>query len=201
MLITITLPSCNLFYKTVLGIKNPKMETYNTINEYAKTLTIDNKSLVFAKDSSSMYKLSDIFKGSPEILIFNKAKTFLPYKEDSMACNAPIGRFLKNICAMETGHVVINREINYDHFLSLLDDHNNVLGNIKDTTIDFIIFANFAKYVPKVNKTHIPTWDKDFNNHSGNCSAKIIYVDLDYLESWGISKKSLPKLRIRPNKK
>jgi len=201
ILISSFLTSCSVFYRVVLGIKNPKMESYSSINEYAKTLNIDPKNLVFAKDSASMTELNKIFMGNPEVLIFNKSKMFLPYKNDSVACNAPIDIFLKNICDIETTHAPIKKEINFNHFISLLDDHSNALGIIKNANIDFIVFANFVKYVPKVNSTHLPAWNKELNNHLGNCNAKIIYVNLDYLESWGITKKSLPKIRLKANKK
>ncbi|CAN5378197.1 hypothetical protein BH10BAC1_BH10BAC1_05720 [soil metagenome] len=198
IVITFSLSSCSLFYKVAFGIKKPRMESYSSITEYAKTLNIEPSNLAFAKDSASQMELHAIFKGTPEILIFNKSKIFLPYKSDSVSCNAPIDSFLKNICEIESSHASFEREIDYTHLLSLLYDKNNILN---DTTIDFIIFADFVKYFPKVNSSHIIDWNREFNNHLGNCNAKIIYVNLDYLESWGMSKKSLPTLRLRQNKK
>ncbi|MGZ4054484.1 MAG: hypothetical protein ACXVPU_06770 [Bacteroidia bacterium] len=201
ILLIYLLPSCSIFYKVAFGIKNPKMENYNSITEYAKTLTINPNALVFSKDSLSNTELNIMFNGSPEVLIFNKSKKFLPYKNDSVACNGPVGLFLKNICNIESNHAPIRRKINYNNLLSLLDDHNDALKELNDTTIDFIVFADFAKYAPKVNKTHIIDWNNELKEHNGNCKTKIIYVNLDYLESWRISKKSLPRLRLKANKK
>jgi len=109
--------------------------------------------------------------------------------------------FLKNICNIESNHAITSKSIEYNYLISLLDNHNNSLKETNDTNIDFIVFADFAKFVPKVNKTHIINWGKELKEHNGNCKAKILYINLDYLESWGISKKSLPNLRLFANKK
>ncbi|HEY0031474.1 MAG TPA: hypothetical protein VGC65_11990 [Bacteroidia bacterium] len=196
-----SLSSCSFLIKKALGIKDPKIETYESINEYAKTLTIEPNELTFTKDSASYLELHNLFNGTLEILIFNKSKIYLPYKDDSIACNGPISLTLKNICNIESRHAPIRREINYDKLLHLLDDHNNALGALNDTTIDFIIFADFVKYFPKANTQHIIDWNRGFKEHNGHCNAKIIYVNLDYMESWGISEESIPRLRVTANSK
>jgi hypothetical protein len=192
--------SCNLFYKTVFGIKDPKMETYSSINKYSATLGIDSSDIVFSKDSTSYYQLNRAFMGSPEIVVFNSHNKFRPYKSDSIACNASVDTILKRICSIDQISIV-HKSLDYNYFVSLLDDHNRALENSNSTPYDYIVFVDYAKYFHKVNKNHIPGWKLALNGHHGSCSSKMIFVNLDYLESWNISKSSLPSFRLSANKK
>ncbi|MCW3071162.1 MAG: hypothetical protein JWO44_1052 [Bacteroidetes bacterium] len=191
------LSSCNLFYKVAFGIKDPKMETYYTINKYASSTDIDSASVIFSKDSASYYQINQCFRGSPEIVVFNKERKFIPYKSDSISCNASVDTILKRICSIEQISIT-HKPIRYEDFISLLDDHNLVLRDLQ--RYDYLIFVDFAKYFHRVNKNHIPGWNNSLRNHYGSCTTKIIYVNLDYLSSWHISKESLPTFRLSANK-
>ncbi|MDF2435831.1 MAG: hypothetical protein K0Q95_207 [Bacteroidota bacterium] len=138
--------------------------------------------------------------GSPEIVVFNSEKKFHPYKSDSVACNASVDTVLKRICSIEQISAA-HKSLDYTYFTSLLDDHNGVLENINKSQYDYIIFVDYAKYFHKVNKNHIPGWKSALESHNGPCKTRMIFVNLDYLESWQISEKSLPSFRLSANKK
>jgi len=195
------LSSCGLFYKTVFGVKNPKIETYHSINKYAGTIGVDSLSLTFAKDSAAYVELGKMFLGFSDILIFNSSKKFIAYKNDSVSCNASIDTVLKRLCNIDTVYMPMHLPRDYYSLISKLDDHNNVLASLDKNKFDFIVFADFAKYFHKVNKNHIPYWNKALKDHYGDCKIKMIYVDLDYLNTWNISKSSVPRIRLSPNKK
>ncbi|MCW3084580.1 MAG: hypothetical protein JWP12_1946 [Bacteroidetes bacterium] len=200
LLLITALSSCNLFYKTVFGIKNPKIETYYSINKYAKSIDVDSSLVAFTKDSTSYFLLNHIFMGSPEIVIFNKRSEFVPYKSDSIACNASVDTVLRKVCDVENTNLSKHKPIDYNNLINLLDDHNKVLAHLKDKPYDYLIFIDFAKYFHKVNKNHIPGWNNSIRKHYDNCNIAIVYVDLDYLNTWKISKESLPTFKLSGNK-
>ena len=141
-------------------------------------------------------QINNFFVGSPEILIFNSAKKHLPYKADGIACNASVDYTLQNVCRMNANEIMSKRLINYDSLISCLDDPNNCISNLDITTFDYVVFLNFAKYFDGVNKTHIIPWNKIINEYKIDCKVKYIYVNIDYIKSWGLKKKSLPKFRV-----
>lgn len=201
LILVFTLTSCNLFYKSVFGIKDPKIETYHSVNRYVKSIDVDSSLVIFTKDSISHFELNKIFSGAPEIIIFNKQLEFIPYKGDSVNCNASVDVVLGRICSMDITAPAVNSSVDYQKFVNRLDDHNNVLSSFNRSDFDFIVFADFTKYIHGINKKHIPGWNKALKNHSGACKVRMIYVNLDYLNTWNISKNSLPVFRLSPDKK
>ncbi|MCE3278428.1 MAG: hypothetical protein K0S44_619 [Bacteroidetes bacterium] len=189
--------SCSFVIKKWGGIKDPKMESYLSINQYSKSLNIDSTLIVFAKDSTSQVKLNRYFLGGPELLVFSGQKLFYPYKNDSSTCNAPIDNTLANICSINSNGINTKRNISIDSIFNCFIDPNKVLDHFEYSRFDFIVLMNYAKYFDGINKTHIPDWNAIINKGNSGCNVKYIYVNLDYLDSWGISKKSLPKLRIK----
>lgn len=199
--ITILLSSCGLFYRVVFNIKNPQFESYSSLNAYARKLTLDTSNVAFAKDTASITALTREFSGYQDILIFNRAHKYVPYKGDSVTCNASVDTIFKRICRIEENDIITAHHINFDKFIHMLDNHNHALDDIHDPKYDYIVFADYAKFFPKVNKNHIPGWDKAIKSNHGTCKTKIIYVDLDYLDSWHLPKDALPKLNLSSNKK
>ena len=189
--------SCSFVLKKWGGIKDPKMESFHSINQYSKSLNIDSTLIVFAKDSISQIKLNKYFLGAPELLVFTGQKRFCPYKNDSSTCNAPIDNTLKNICSINKNGITSQRTISIDSIFSCFVDPNKVLLHFEFDKFDYIVLMNYEKYFDGVNKTHIPDWNTIIKKGESNCSVKYIYVNLDYLDSWGISKNSLPKIRIK----
>jgi hypothetical protein len=191
------LTSCSFFIKKSSGIKNPKMETYQSINKYSQIYDIDSSLIVFSKDSTKYIELNKLFTGNPEILIFDQNKHFYPYKNEKLSCNATINYTLENICKTYSVFFNDTRKINYDTLISCLADPNHCISSFSLKQFDYIVFICFAKYTDGINKTHLIPWNKTIKESKNNCRVKYIYVDLDYLDTWGISNNSLPKIRIK----
>lgn len=200
-IICFALSSCSLFYRVAFAIKNPEFESYSTINKYADKIGLDSSEVAFSCDTTSNLKLINYFGGYQDILIFNREHKFLAYKDDSSSCNASVDTVFKRICGMGNNYIKTKRKIDFNTFIGLLDDHNAAMTDINDTKYDYIIFADFAKFFPKVNKDHLPYWDAAIKSHRDSCIAKIIYVNLDYLNIWNIPKSSLPVFNLSANKK
>jgi hypothetical protein len=189
--------SCSPIIKKIGGIKNPKLETVQSINSYGTTINIDSSNIVFAKDSSCLFALNRMFNGNPEILVFDSKKKYFPYKNDSVACNAPIDAVLANICNISNYDVTTTKKIDYDVLISSLADKNNALSSYSLNAYDYVVFVDFCKYTYGLNKTHIIPWNKVIKESKTACRVKYFYVNLDYLKFWGIKKKSLPRLRVK----
>jgi hypothetical protein len=197
IIVCLFVSSCSFVLKKWGGIKNPKMESFHSINQYSKSLNIDSTLIVFAKDSISQIKLNKYFLIAPELLVFSGQKIFCPYKNDSSTCNAPIDNTLENICSIKYNGINSKRDISIDSIFVCFTDPNKVLNQFEYDKFDYIVLLNYQKYVDGINKTHIPDWNAIINKGTPGCNVKYIYVNLDYLNSWGISKKSLPKLKIK----
>jgi len=191
------LSSCSFFLKKLGGIKDPQMESFHSVNEYSKTLTIDSSSIVFAKDSAAFFKINKMFAGSPEIIVFNGSKKYIPYKNDSSSCNASVDNVLKTLCQINEDGVKTRRVVEFDSLFSCFADPNQSLKTFELAKYDYVVFINYAKFADGINKTHIIPWNKIIKENVSSCKTKYIFVNMDYLESWGIKESSLPKFKIK----
>jgi hypothetical protein len=195
ILALISLCSCNFLYKTIFGIKNPQMESYHSINEYSKKFAIDSSAIVFAKDSVSQMKLHMLFSRTPDMIIFDSQKRFIPYKNDSATCNASIDDILKNICSYNST-VKTNKNIDFDLLFSCVTDPNKCFTNFDLRNYRYVVLMNYTKYMDGVNKTHLIPWNKIITDHKDSCKVKYVFVNLDYLKIWGMKSTSLPKVNL-----
>jgi hypothetical protein len=179
------------------GISNPKLETFHSINRYSKTLGLDSINIIFSKDSLSFIELSNAFIGSPEMLVFDKEENYIPYKDDLSTCNAPVDNTLQNICLINKNGFRSSRKLSLEKIRSCFIDPNNVLKDFDFKKFDYLVLINYSKYTDGINKTHIIPWDDLIRKNRVECRVKYVYVNLDYLESWGINKNSLPRLKIK----
>jgi hypothetical protein len=145
-IIFLTLASCSYFIKKSSGIKNPKMETYQSINKYSQISDIDSSLIVFSKDSTKYQELNKLFIGNPEILISDQNKHFHPYKNEKLSCNATINYALENICKIDSAFFNDSRIIHYDSLISCLADPNHCISSFSLKQFDYIVFICFAKY-------------------------------------------------------
>lgn len=194
--LAIVFSSCTWIFKKAGYIQDPTIETVHSINQYGTTLGIDSANLVFVKDQKALEQCGKIFRTNPEILIFDNRKKYCPYKPDSSTCNAPIDVTLFNICEAGFFSVESTRKANYDSLISLLDDPNKCLAGFDPVDVDYIVFFNFASYFHKVNKEHILSWTNIIKTNKRNCKVKYIFISFDYLDTWGIKKKDLPKFKL-----
>ena len=196
----VALSSCGLFYRVAFQIKKPRFESYHSINTYSHTLGIDSSAVAFSKDTAGNAALTRYFGGYQDILIFDRERRFIAYKNDSLSCNASVDTVFKRICTIGNNPIPTKRHVPFDTFTGLLDNHNHALDDINDPSYDYIVFADFAKFFPQVNRNHLPYWDKAIKTHHGSCKTKIVYIDLDYMDTWNLPASALPSLHLSANK-
>jgi hypothetical protein len=197
LLVISFLAACSFAIKKMGGIRNPKLESFNSINSYSYSLGLDTFQVVFTKDSTSCNEVSKAFGlSSPEMIIFNNSGTFIPYKNDEKSCNATVENSLGNICNIEKNEFSTQRKINWNRFEEFLDDPNHAININVLKEYDFIVVMNFTKYYDGINKTHLIPWNKIINENKNDCKIKYIYVNQDYLTTWKITSK-IPKIKVK----
>lgn len=197
LIFLVSLTSCNFLIKQLSGFNDPKIESFHSINQYAQSLRIDTSIIVYPKSLSCLNKLNSLFRGYPEILIFDNLKNFLPYKNDSVACNAPVDNILSAICDFASSDIETGKRYTYDSIISCLTDPNKILDSYNIVDVDCIVFVSLQKYSHGLNKTHLIPWNEIINTSKHNCTVQFVFVDLDYLNVWDINKKDLPVIKYK----
>ena len=166
----VSLSSCTFIIKKWAGIKNPKLESIHSINHYANKKGIDTSMFIFSKDSASLFKLNNMFSSFPEILVFDKQKKFIPYKNDSSTCNGPVDNTLKGICNISSNNFLSTKKILYDSLLNCIIDPNKCLKSFDIKDVDYVVFVNFQKNFPRLIRTHIVPWNAVIKANNANCN-------------------------------
>lgn len=195
--LALVLSSCTWIFKKAGYIQDPKIETHHSMNVYAHSLGIDSSNLVFCRNLISYQTIYKMFGRSPEMLVFDGHKKHHPYKEDSSTCNAPIDVTLHNICNTSLLHIPGKNLIQYNSLIANLDDPNHCLSGFEPGSVDLIVFFNYASYFNRMNREHFIAWTNIIKTSPANCRVKYIFVNMDYLDTWGMEKRDLPKFKLR----
>jgi hypothetical protein len=175
--------SCQTIGKKLYGIKNPKVETVESVEKYLSSIDLPSDNNLFCKDIVSYKTVMEIFgKSLPEAILFNSEGKMLTYKQNNQDCNAGLFETIPKLTKNSTLQTIGNTEINT--FITHLVDRNGskIQGLPK---ADYILFINWAKYIGKLNKDHVKVWEELANK---NQNAKIIVykINMDIMESWNV---------------
>ena len=181
--------SCQPLLRTVTGIKKPKTESINSIEDYidSNSLPID-KSKNFYLSSSDDYKKLSKFRDTlfrlPDIYLFKKSGEFL---EENLFClsiknqnkNNSETNYFNDIYKVDS---IISETKNIQYLEQfLINSKNNKAVFNKEKDIAIILWAKFLG--DKKNFKHIVNSKnklKDVNN-----PINIYYLNIDTLEFWG----------------
>ncbi|MNV19167.1 hypothetical protein D3C71_1100200 [compost metagenome] len=78
------------------------------------------------------------------------------------------------------------------------DIKGKALGEVEKA--DFYILIYWAVWTGKLNKDHVKIWE-DLAKNNKNCKVKVIKVNLDLQEYWGITNQEKVVVRLNNNKK
>ena len=172
--------SCKFVLKKYYGIRNPKVETEESLRKYLKRKGINSNNVytVSYKD----YK--DIMKqigGIPEILIFDKNGRNIIYKEEGQ-CNAYAFNFIEELS--KDIEFKYNDSLRLDDYFSKLKDfEGNPVTIKKDESADFYLFIFWTRYSGRLNKDHVKVWEEQAINNKKS-KIKVIKVNLDMQKWW-----------------
>jgi len=175
--------SCTTIAKKVYGIKNPKIETVESVEKYLSSINVSSENNIFCKDILSYKTVLDLFgKSLPEEILFNSDGKMLNYKKNNQDCNAGLFETIPGLSKSSNLQILEGNDI--QTFTTYLVDRNSLkFSNLPKA--DFFLFINWAKYMGKLNKDHVKVWEELANK---NLNTKIIVykINLDIMESWNV---------------
>ncbi|MGA9211990.1 hypothetical protein [Kaistella sp.] len=179
--------SCQPIVKTLAGVKNPKLENKERVKDYLVKANLDPQNNFIIKDKSSYQTVLDLFyKSFPEAILFDKDGNELIYKETTTSCNAGLFKVIP-----ELGK---NSELKKGtHQLSqVLSDYTKPLDNNQIITddSDYYLLINWAIFAGSLNKNHVLAWE-NIAKENKNSKIKVIKLNMDLQESWGLKKEDL----------
>jgi hypothetical protein len=171
--------SCKSMYKIIYGVKNPKVENYQSVQDSYNDHFKNVPGLIFVpKDSTSFWKLLDKIKGYPRVQLFDN-RGFLIKFQDTGYCYARATDF----CSTLTKDTIYRVDTN-----NRLNDLLELVSPIKDTTnkqwqgYDFIFTGYWSVSIGRMNKNVSEVYNA-VSKHGG---LKILYLffDIDLMEEW-----------------
>ncbi len=158
-----TFQSCNTIAKKVYGIKNPEIETVESIEKYLSSIDVSSENNVYCKDILSYKTVLDIFgKKLPEAILFNSEGKMLTYKKNNQDCNAGLFETIPSLSKNSNLQILEGNDI--QAFTTYLVDRNSLkFRNLPKA--DYFLFINWAKYMGKLNKDHVKVWEELANKN------------------------------------
>jgi hypothetical protein len=192
--------SCKQILLKQYGVTQPRLENYASLNAFLEKNGVVGMSIYALKDTAT---LNDQYRkklvGMPEAYFYNKEGNFVPYKETAKSCNAGVSLFLDSIGGFN--------KLPFDATKNIRALLPNIVELDKGNTVktvstlpksDIYVVMNWAKYIGKVNKAK--TWDWldiiNKNREKNPLKITVILLSFDYQESWGITKKDIPKFNF-----
>ena len=174
--------SCNPIMKTIYGIKDPQVETKESLNKYMNSISMGSENnLVVNKKGKYNIVLDDFKKIIPESVLFDSTGKRLTYKKEEQDCNAGLFATIPELTINSS--LKEEKGSNLEEFKSNLIylDNEKSVGNLPKA--DFYLFISWARFVGKLNKDHVKVWEKLAKD---NPNAKIIVfkVNMDMQKRW-----------------
>jgi hypothetical protein len=170
-----TFSSCQTLGKIYFGVKDPTNIIESTeVSKYAFDLGMDTTLLTFTNDpDSSWIRLVKLLE-LPSVLVFDRSGNYLPYKPDSISCNAGSDIFL----------LQLNTDRNYDKDPFLKEEriwkdlrpHPNFALK---SDFDFTVYITWAKFAGKKSyEQSCKTWLQAVKDNT-RAKIQVFVVDLD----------------------
>lgn len=165
------------------GIKEPKIETIESVEQYLTSIKSNPENNIFCKDILAYKTILEIFeKKLPEAILFNSDGKMLTYKKNNQDCNAGLFETIPTL--MKSSNMQRVENIDITTFTSyLVDRSGQQLRNLPKA--DFFLFINWAKYMGKLNKDHVMVWEGLALNNK-NTKIVVYKINMDIMKSWNV---------------
>jgi hypothetical protein len=183
-----------MMMKSMMGLKNPKVESYETINELIYEVgcsNFPNYTLVGTSDSSIIY--NNIFKSSIGSLLFDSLGNRL-CRLDKKKCT---GVVLSELFKSGTGNDFILCQNDTANLTHVLKELQLVCGSQYEKKHDYYLVFYWSRFLGGERRVKDNLkWIKSISNNSEHDIA-VILVNTDLQESWGLKKGDKMKLKIK----
>ncbi|SIS60808.1 hypothetical protein SAMN05421789_103195 [Kaistella chaponensis] len=181
------LTSCISIAKTIYGIKDPKIETKESIQKYANSIDMNSQNILLVKDKNAYKPMLQEFQRSiPEAVLFDSNGNRVTYKSNSQDCNAGLFATIPKLTPNTKLEQQSGKNLN-DFTENLVNLNNNKVENLPKA--DFYLFLNWAKFMGKLNKDHVRIWEELAKNNK-DVNIAVYKVNMDFLDTWDLKDKN-----------
>lgn len=168
--------------KKMYGIKNPEVETKESLHSYARSINVDTAYILTVDTSAFLGTMLRIGSSMPEAEIFNARGENLSYKAESQDCNAGLFSFIPHLKTDTTYHV--KDKFTLAKQLQVLRDlDGNLMTNFDINGHDYFLFIYWTKWLGKLNKDHVREWI-DLAASNKGVRIKVVALNLDFQSWW-----------------
>lgn len=187
------LQSCKTIMMKMYGIKNPGIENEQTIKKSALKYDLDTTNIVTTADQKVASDFSAY--GIPNAAIYDRNGKYIEYRQTDTSCNAGLFQFIPDLNPANSYSMPDSTDLKGE-LAKFRDFKGKALGEVEKA--DFYVLIYCAVWTGKLNKDHVKIWE-DLAKNNKNCKVKVIKVNLDFQEHWGV--KDREKVVVRMNNK
>lgn len=170
---------CKKTIMLLYGIKDPKLETKETLEKYIKKKNwLEHRQLTFSFEEF-VTTINDI--GVPEVRIFDNHGLYIPYPGEGN-CSSGADEFIEKLKYPLEFSTTDSIQLDL-----LKNGYRDLEGEKIDWTatsdVDFTLLIYWAKFAGRVSWKSVDQWIENVNNNK-NASFRIFLVNCDYQEWW-----------------
>lgn len=196
MLSFVLLQSCKTMMMKMYGIKNPEIENEQSIKKRALKYDLDTTNIVTVSDQSTATDFSATY-GIPNAAIYDANGKYIEYRQTDTSCNAGLFQFIPDLNLTNTYHKPDSTDLKGE-WVKFRDMKGKALGEVEKA--DFYVLIYWTVWTGKLNKDHVKIWE-DLAKNNKNCKVKVIKVNLDLQEYWGMKDNEKVIVRLENKKK
>ncbi|SFC04090.1 hypothetical protein SAMN05421780_102364 [Flexibacter flexilis DSM 6793] len=170
--------SCTPIMKMAYGIKNPKIETDQSLLKKSKKFGFRTDNLATVNEADYLLVLQK--NGIPDANIFDKEGRYIEYRATEESCNAGLFSYIPKL-GTDTAHKYTNVTTLQAETQRLRDLKGNAFTSLPEA--DYYVFIYWAAFTGKLNKDHVKAWE-ELAASNKKTKIAVIKVNLDIQDYW-----------------
>jgi len=171
------------------GVTTPKFITeQQTMKFLEKKGIVENANWFVCKDSASIIKIIEMIQAIPATNFFTRSGDLLFYSDSS--CPGQADQFARSLSSDQVYKIDASYRIG-DVMKLIKPVRDNLTFQFNDC--DYTVFFFWATFAGKINNNVFEI--ADVLNKKDSLKIRIIYVNVDFLKSWGM--KEIPHMNFK----
>jgi len=185
--------SCKFIIIKMQGIKQPKIETHQSLSKFLLSSKVDTSEILCFRDTTALNNFYATDIGVPDARFFNREKKLVDYRSVEADCNAHVSPFIEKTDSINALTPVPGKNI--DNFLKgLVVVRTAQEFKLECQDYDAFMVIYWAKYLGNVTKSHIAEWQELVTKaNKDKKKIRMILVNADYQSFWGVEASDVPK--------
>lgn len=188
VIITVFFSSCKAIMIKINGVTQPKFITEEQTLEFLKKKRIqDNRNYFVCKDSASILTVIEMIQALPGINFFNRRGDLLVYGDS--ICPGLAMDFARSLNKNSVNR--INYSYTFKDVMRLVKPVYNI-PDLRISDYDYTVVFYWAMFVGSINKNVFEIADE--LKKKSSLKILLVYVDVDFMRSWGMKK--IPNIKL-----